>query len=754
MTPPMRCVQQDDPRINMTPPMRCVQHLCRFVDHTPKQPNITMDMDNNLSEHDLRVLILQQRRRREEAEERLGPSTFVNFLRDCHELLSVPLTVASPTQSTIGTIPPPNGKFCPRRIELWEDCPGIYRRLFDSVHRYLHGADGNELRLFPNRQEMNGSRRCIQHALDSETDTVIYDHIAVNTNVAEIITELCKIPAAKEEFQLGSAIRFDSHINALERTAAMSNATDQLSSTSQPKSDNYCRNVVDATTNVLLTCTEYKPPHKLPTATINLGLRPMNLWREIVRSETVPTEPDEKDGYKAARLVCSAVVQQYHVMIQEGLEASCVTNGFCDIHLWVPRDNPSTLHYYVFDPNAEIDTEDADFPGWMTKVARRLCLYLLSYSYPIRSQKWRIRAQEELNIWGTGTDYMLHESPNSEQVDVSSNSQNSGPDPGYQASSSREEDSPTVEDRRPPTRAQCGRAPQEAQQLAESPDSSSSDESPVGLQRKRRISLVSPSPQPSSRARNERSGGNSSTQHHAQFCTLHCLLGLQHQGVFDEKCPNIRYHQRNNNTARHAINAKQLVQSLKEQLKSDLDRNCTPFGRCGQSGAPFKLTCAVYGYIVVAKGTTSDWWPQVAQEADVYRVLKKAQASAVPVFLGTIDLAKAYFLHGAGEIRHMLVMSWGGEHPESFSHGSILKELQRSEREIQQLGVTHLDIRLANILWNPEIRRILIIDFHQANLIRPGLKESRSGKKRVKNLENACERRPVKVSQLKEYESA
>jgi hypothetical protein len=31
----------------------------------------------------------------------------------------------------------------------------------------------------------------------------------------------------------------------------------------------------------------------------------------------------------------------------------------------------------------------------------------------------------------------------------------------------------------------------------------------------------------------------------------------------------------------------------------------------------------------------------------------------IPVFLGAIDLAKVYFLHGAGDIWHMLLTGWG-----------------------------------------------------------------------------------------------
>lgn len=73
----------------------------------------------------------------------------------------------------------------------------------------------------------------------------------------------------------------------------------------------------------------------------------------------------------------------------------------------------------------------------------------------------------------------------------------------------------------------------------------------------------------------------------------------------------------------------------------------SPCGDSGSYGAPFKITCTQYSYTVIGKGTTTKLWP-VSREAEVYRILRKAQGSAVPVFLGTVDLDVIYFLHGAG----------------------------------------------------------------------------------------------------------
>lgn len=47
-------------------------------------------------------------------------------------------------------------------------------------------------------------------------------------------------------------------------------------------------------------------------------------------------------------------------MIQEGLEYLYVTNGIARVLLRVLYNNPSTLYYFLYNPNSEVDRDAKD----------------------------------------------------------------------------------------------------------------------------------------------------------------------------------------------------------------------------------------------------------------------------------------------------------------------------------------------------------------------------------------------------------
>lgn len=696
--------------------------------------------------------VRQEKERREQLQELSQPTTFSEFLRHSHDLLSRPLRVETPSRSTTGKIPLPTGKYCPTRLEYWTDCSAQQSELYRSVYNYLQLTPGGAPRLFSSLHELEGlGRRLGRKPMSSEQDLEAYERFAVEEHVNDIITELCKIPAAREEFGLGDGVQFSNHTNSLNDNDVIEADTSEPSSVHHPRPDQFCIHRVDGRSTTLLTTVEYKPHHKLPVATLRMGLRPMDLWKEMVKSNKIPTGKDAKLRYNAERLVCSAIVQEYHVMIQEGLEFSYVTNGIARVLLRVPHDDPSTLYYFLCDPNSEVDMEmEATLAN--TSVARTLCLCLMAFHSPVRGQEWRNSVRPDIPIWKNSFDHTRSHIPKDEFRQLPLNSDSTAPefpspDSGsmYEPSSSPP-DSPESIARQVSTRSRVRCDPSDVRHRSHSSRSPDPDSNPA-TRRKRTFSHVqnSPSAQRVARQRdtNDDKDPDSHSRHRdAQFCTQRCLLGLQSGGLLDSCCPNVTLHRRSKNDQQHPITSEDLVRLLKAQLDENIDR-CTPLGGCGAYGAPFKLTCITYGYTVVGKGTTSGLWNEVSREAEVYRVLQKAQGSAVPVFLGTIDLAKIYFLHGAGEIRHMLVMAWGGESTASMElTPKLLRRIHQSNEEIRALGIIHDDLRRDNVLWNEELGRAMIIDFHRSTLkCRPTLQRPRASKRRLRQPERVDAKR-------------
>ncbi|KAJ5951406.1 uncharacterized protein N7479_009819 [Penicillium vulpinum] len=650
-------------------------------------------------------------------------------------------------------LPPPVGKYCPSQLKPWLECSAQQQEIYTSVYNYLHPTEDAKVQLFtPLLVIEEDARRFGYPAMNSEQDLAHYERVAVESQVRDIIEQLCKIDAAREEFRLGDGIIFENHANSLDADNGNETSAIQPSKIERPKADSFFIHRVDGNTRALIATVEYKPPHKLSVEALRLGLREMYLYKDIVRSNKIPTDEETKLRYDAERLVCSAIVQEYHVMIQEGLEYSYVTTGIARVLLRVPLDGPSTLYYHLCDPNLEVDLEAENrFQKPKTSTARVLCLCLMAFRSPIRDHEWRNRVRQNLKIWDSSfsrtrpQESQAH--PNSDNTYLEYTSLESGS--AYEPPSSPPVSPPSAPEggRRVPVRSGGTCAPTNDRHRKQSPDSSGSD-SNQAMGRKRGFSQVtsSLSTQRAARQEDARRYQDSQSRRDAQFCTQRCLLGLQTGDNLDNNCPNVKLHRRNPDDLKHPITSKDLVRLLNAQLDENIDR-CIPFGRCGSYGAPFKLTCIVHGYTVVGKGTTSNLWKQVSSEAQVYRILRKAQGSAVPVFLGTIDLAKIYFLHGAGEIRHMLVMGWGGENTAEMKMEPWLsQEIKRSTKEINALGVFHDDLRYDNILWNKELGRALIIDFHRATLNTRSLKRSRPEKRRLSRPElgGAKRLRPLK----------
>ncbi|EPS29036.1 hypothetical protein PDE_03982 [Penicillium oxalicum 114-2] len=362
-----------------------------------------------------------------QASERNRQTTFEELMRYCHNFLSRPLKVETDLRATIGTIPVPTGKCCPTQLRPWADFPARQQEIYQSIYRYLQPAEEDAPRLFVplTRVEYFG-QQLGDRPINSEQLLENYERIAVETHVQDIIAELCKFPGARDQFGLGDGVRFDNDANSLKESEFAKTVTKHSSNVHFQPNKFYVHQV-DGSSSTLLMKAGYRSPNKLSVESLRVGLRDMALWEELVNSNNIPLDKEGKLKYNAERLVCSAIAQEYHVMIQQGLAYSYVTNGLARVLLHVPYDDPGTLYYYLCEPNREVNGEDErNFQYPKTSIARVLCLCLMSFSSSPRDQEWRSSALSQLHTWITSFDQtysQIHEQELEQTCDGSENAE-------------------------------------------------------------------------------------------------------------------------------------------------------------------------------------------------------------------------------------------------------------------------------------------------------------------------------------------
>jgi hypothetical protein len=187
----------------------------------------------------------------------------------------------------------------------------------------------------------------------------------------------------------------------------------------------------------------------------------------------------------------------------------------------------------------------------------------------------------------------------------------------------------------------------------------------------------------------------------------------------------------------HALGRKSLAKLMLRQLAENPDNGCEPLGKQGARGALFRLTLESYGYTFVAKGTVEAFVPNLKHEKGVYRLLNEVQGELIPVYLGNISLVNPYFLDfGVRIVVHMLLMSWVGEQAQKDvmlrMSLDIKVETNWAVAKLRDCGVEHGDVRPPNVLWNPETRNVVLVDFERSEILKqvPILQEISPNQKR------------------------
>ncbi|KAL1960140.1 hypothetical protein VTO42DRAFT_8683 [Malbranchea cinnamomea] len=335
-------------------------------------------------------------RRAEIAEQRIRSLTFAEFLEACHHHISKPLRVETrPEYTTKGSITSPKGRICPTFLEPW-DFRATQQSLFDEVYWILQCSPSSPVTVFPCIlvMEDRGRLACFR-ALASEGDLAKHQMFEVEIPVQEVVERLIQIPEAREKFNLGERIIFHPH------TASITEKPDQSQPTQDGarRADQNCVYMEAGGQRRLLYIIEYKAAHKLTDAYLRAGLRRMNMWEQVVQRRTIPTDSTEKLQYNAELLSCAAVTQAYEYMMKAGLEFGTLTNGSSKVMLWIPEDDPATLHYCLLEPRRDAEPDENGFRYAYTALGCHVGLTLLALQQPQRGQKWRNTNIQKLNRW-------------------------------------------------------------------------------------------------------------------------------------------------------------------------------------------------------------------------------------------------------------------------------------------------------------------------------------------------------------------
>ncbi|KAI3341946.1 hypothetical protein F4824DRAFT_486383 [Ustulina deusta] len=694
----------------------------------------------------------EQLQRAEDAEERAAeaekesrPTTFTEYIAACHDLVFSKFKVEQDKALTSkGPVANPRNKLCPTNLKPWPDFLQQQRTTFGQ----LYAAFSTERRVFENRIFLAGlGNRISRRAIADEKALEYFLHNSVEDPVRAIMDELKGMAEVRNVFDIGGGIVFENHPHALsdvgeevlEREAAsMSPQTpNHRQDLSQLRPDQICVYRSDdgpsARRSMIYVC-EYKAPHKLTAPHLRLGLRPIDIFKDVVNRKTVPTsaDPDKQFQYHAEKLTAAALTQTYHYMIQGGLEFGLLTTGKATVFLKVDWEEPETLLYHLAEPESEVAAHP-DHIQSCAAVGQHLAFGLLALGPPGQRRGHRQdeiqRVSADLRTWAEDFESTLRSIPANERNPPESS-------PAYEPTTYATADRSPIVLRRRRRRSEVDR-PVNNTPKQDSPPSSDDESASKPPDTPSPAARRAPNQEPPPVRRSQRILAQRPRGGHGQsrcYCTQKCLLGLVRGGPLDPQCPNVALHRKRSSRSYasaqllHPVKHDDWLRLLSQQLAHSLDDGVVKLGEEGARGVLFQVTMLAYGYTFVCKGTVQAFVKDLEHEADVYRRLKAVQGTSIPVLLGAIDLRsinRTYYYDHRVYIIHMTFFSWGGhtldnkaltsEHPRKQLEGSALRALHAIHRE----GVAHEDIRSPNMLLNPETQGVMLIDFERALLLDP-----------------------------------
>ena len=246
----------------------------------------------------------KEQQRAEEAEQQTRPTTLDEYITACHSSVFSKLTIE--TDPKQGSITNPQNKWCPTTIQPWTDLLDEQRAVFGA----LYGVFPTERRVFENKNFLDGlGNRISKRSVADEKALEYFLHNSVEDLVRHIIEQLKELPGVFSVFDIGNGIIFENHAHAISDTAkevvvregptTLPQTPGQLNH-NQLRADQICiyrSDSVHSSRRTMAYISEYKPPHKLTAPHLRLGLRPINIYKEVVNRKTILTSVDPETRF-------------------------------------------------------------------------------------------------------------------------------------------------------------------------------------------------------------------------------------------------------------------------------------------------------------------------------------------------------------------------------------------------------------------------------------------------------------------------
>ncbi|KAK3934047.1 hypothetical protein QBC46DRAFT_429337 [Diplogelasinospora grovesii] len=466
--------------------------------------------------------------------------------------------------------------------------------------------------------------RLAKKRVASEKNLEHLQRLAVEDPVRVIVDRLVEEDSVRREFDLGDGARFENHPHALDDDSAEVQAS--LARNRPPKTPAQARlNLYQQRPNQICVykhndqgleeqpdsiayIIEYKAPHKLTLPQLRVGLRPMDIYKEVVNQATVPPDQDLEGlfAYHADRLVAAAVTQTFHYIVEAGLDYSCLTTGEGIVFLYLDwGSNPVTLYGHLASPASEVQAHAQNVAS-CAAAGQVLAFTLMALSQMREhSQQERERVVKSLKTWAVDWEQIL--------LDIPSTARKAPPDSaGYRATTYSGVDRTPYNLRERKNRKKKEKTPAaemddfghgNSRTPEPSDDDDDDDGNQPGAQQPETPCPIEPRNRGRGRGQGRGQGAAVATDAHHSYCTQRCLLGLVRGGLLDERCPNVALHRPSPSYTRHPIDHATFLRLLRQQFQQTLDDGLARLGKGGARGVLFRVTLLTHGYTFVGKGT-------------------------------------------------------------------------------------------------------------------------------------------------------